>query len=172
MNIHAIFATDAKGGVGQAGRMPWPRLINDLNNFKRLTLNNIIIMGRKTWESVDMRNPLPHRTSAVWTTQGADQLPLPSGVIRLSGSPDDWLASMFNAEPACHKNYFVIGGAETLTAWMPLCSVVYQTEIINKSYDCDTVFLNSQWQTEFEVNTCDTIIQDQLTYNMRVWSRK
>ena len=53
-----IVAFDHNLVIGVDGSLPW-RLSADLQNFKRLTLNNAIIMGRKTFESIG--RPLPER---------------------------------------------------------------------------------------------------------------
>lgn len=146
MPLEAIFATDEQGGMGLNGRMPWPRLKEDMWNFKYLTQHNAIVMGSKTWLSKDMKNPLPHRTSAVWTRQTPEQLPLPEDVFRLNGDPIACLKVLQSLLK--YQKVFVIGGAETLRAWIPICDTVYHTEI-HESYDCDTVYKNQEWQSEF-----------------------
>ena len=63
MKIHLIWAQDKNGGIGENGRLPW-HVSEDLKNFKELTLNSTIIMGRKTWDSLPLR-PLPTRNNIV-----------------------------------------------------------------------------------------------------------
>lgn len=50
-NINIIAACDNKFGIGKDGKLPWSYK-EDLQLFKRLTTNNILIMGRKTVESI------------------------------------------------------------------------------------------------------------------------
>lgn len=168
--ICAIFATDQQGGMGLDGRMPWPRLRADLEMFKARTLSNLIVMGSKTWLSKDMANPLPGRTSAVWTRQSEETLPLPENVYRLSGDPAACVGMMDHLVDYA-RTIYVIGGAETLRAWMPVCQSVYHTQI-NHAYGCDTVFHNSEWQDQFELLNKTLQKSHTLTYSMSLWTRK
>ena len=63
MEIHLIWAQDKNGGIGKNGKLPW-HISEDLKNFKTLTLNSTIIMGRKTWASLPIK-PLPKRNNIV-----------------------------------------------------------------------------------------------------------
>ena len=63
IEIHLIWAQDDTGGIGINGKLPW-HISSDLKNFKKITLNSIIIMGRKTWDSLPIK-PLPKRTNIV-----------------------------------------------------------------------------------------------------------
>ena len=63
MEIHLIWAQDSNSGIGVSGKLPW-HISEDLKNFKELTLNSTIIMGRKTWESLPVK-PLPKRNNIV-----------------------------------------------------------------------------------------------------------
>ena len=48
MNIHLIWAQDENGGIGKNNSLPW-HISEDLINFKKITLNNTIVIGIKTW---------------------------------------------------------------------------------------------------------------------------
>ena len=63
MDIHLIWAQDSNGGIGKQGALPW-HISEDLKNFKKLTLNSTIVMGRKTWDSLPFK-PLPKRRNIV-----------------------------------------------------------------------------------------------------------
>ena len=63
MEVHLIWAQDKNGGIGKNGKLPW-HISEDLKNFKRITLNSTIIMGRKTWESLPIK-PLPNRDNII-----------------------------------------------------------------------------------------------------------
>ena len=63
MKFHLIWAQDQNGGIGENGNLPW-HISEDLKNFKFLTLNTTIIMGRKTWDSLPIK-PLPKRNNIV-----------------------------------------------------------------------------------------------------------
>ncbi|RMH68731.1 MAG: dihydrofolate reductase [Gemmatimonadetes bacterium] len=57
-----IAAMTADRVIGKDGTIPW-HIPEDLKLFKRLTLNNTVIMGRRTFESIG--NPLPQRHNIV-----------------------------------------------------------------------------------------------------------
>ena len=63
MEIHLIWAQDKNGGIGKDGKLPW-HISEDLKNFKSLTLNSTVIMGRKTWDSLPTK-PLPNRKNII-----------------------------------------------------------------------------------------------------------
>jgi len=63
MNIHLVWAQDLNGGIGQNGKLPW-HISEDLQNFKKITLDSVIIMGRSTWNSLPLK-PLPKRRNIV-----------------------------------------------------------------------------------------------------------
>ena len=58
-----LVAYDENRVIGNEGRLPWD-LPKDLKLFKERTLDNIVIMGRKTWESLPVK-PLPKRLNIV-----------------------------------------------------------------------------------------------------------
>ena len=60
----AIVAMSLNRAIGKDNRLPW-HLPEDLRWFKKLTTGNVIIMGRKTWDSIG--KPLPNRESIVVT---------------------------------------------------------------------------------------------------------
>ena len=69
-----ILACDPKGGIGYKNKLPWNKIQGDLPRFKRLTDDCIIVMGRKTWESLPVK-PLPNRTNLIITSQVMTKLP-------------------------------------------------------------------------------------------------
>ena len=66
MEIHLIWAQDNNGGIGLNGKLPW-HISEDLKNFKKITSNSTIIMGRKTWDSLPIK-PLPNRENIVMSS--------------------------------------------------------------------------------------------------------
>ena len=61
-----IVAFDKSYGIGLKNSIPW-KLPHDMSNFLKLTTNNIIIMGKKTWDSLPIK-PLPNRVNIVLTS--------------------------------------------------------------------------------------------------------
>ena len=70
--ITPLFACDEAGGFGNHGKLPWPRLKNDIDHFwstlsyKPHANKKVVIMGRKTWESLPKsKQPIPNVTNIV-----------------------------------------------------------------------------------------------------------
>ena len=71
-------ACDNGGGVSKDGTIPWPKNTKDLGWFKKNTINNVVVMGSKTWTDPLMPWPLPNRVNVLATTRekefpGADK---------------------------------------------------------------------------------------------------
>ena len=103
--IGLVWAQSRDGVIGRDGTLPW-HLPEDLKGFSRLTAGSVVVMGRRTWESLpDRFRPLPGRTNVVLTRQAGYEAPV--GV--LVGSVDDVLAR--------YPDAWVIGGAEVYAAF-------------------------------------------------------
>jgi len=100
--------------IGDHGAIPW-RLPGEQAQFKALTMGHVLVMGRRTYDSIG--RPLPGRTTVVVTRQ-PDWLP-PGGpfeqVLVASGLQD---ALALGA--AIDDEVFVVGGGEIYREAMPL----------------------------------------------------
>jgi len=111
--------------IGRAGQIPW-HLPEDFRWFKRTTTGHVVLMGRKTFDSLG--KPLPNRTNIVVTRQG--EIP---GVITL---PD-----LESLDPAVFTplEVFVIGGAEIYTQLLPRCTDLYLS-VVKQEVEGDAFF--------------------------------
>ncbi len=77
--IIGIAAVARNGVIGSNGDIPW-RIPEDWHRFKQLTMGHVLIMGRKTYDSIG--RPLPDRTTFVitrdrmWRGEGVRAVPL------------------------------------------------------------------------------------------------
>ena len=106
--LNIIFATDIGKAFGLGKQLPWPDNKDDFLFFKAMTLNNNVIMGRKTWESLPA--PLTGRHNIVLSKKQD----LCNGQTGFSGelyykSPEDYL----NYKRDDRINY-IIGGAKLI----------------------------------------------------------
>lgn len=113
-----IVARARNGVIGRNNELPW-HLPEDLRHFRQQTTGHVVLMGRKTWESIG--RPLPNRRMVVISRQ---QLDLPEGVA-LAGS----LEEAISRHAADAKELFVIGGAQIYAQAMPLADRIVLTEI-------------------------------------------
>lgn len=133
--ITLIAARARNGVIGRNNQIPW-KIPGELAYFKRMTMGNPIVMGRKTWESIG--RPLPSRRNVVvtrnrnYTAPGAEVV----------NSLDDALALADQADEV-----FVIGGAELYIEAMPRAGRVLLTEI-DADFEGDTFFppLDTSWR--------------------------
>ena len=101
----SLFAAVSKNGViGIEGDLPW-NLPSDLKNFKEITDNKPIIMGRKTWDSIG--RPLPNRDNIVISRNV--NLEIYGGII--CSSPDEAISiAKIKANERGGEELMVIGG--------------------------------------------------------------
>jgi dihydrofolate reductase len=120
MKLHLIYARARNGVIGKDNQMPW-HLPEDLAHFKRVTLGQPVIMGRKTWDSLPARfRPLPGRLNIVVTRQLDWQA---EGALR-SQSIEDAMRLCGNVPVA-----WIMGGADIYRQAEPLASTAVVTEI-------------------------------------------
>ena len=138
--INAIFAVDYNGGMGINGTLRWPHNVEDLAHFKRLTTDNVVVAGRRTWDDPKMPKPLPNRTVYVATNRPV------SYAMPFSGNIEEKLLEI----EAAHKDkeIFVIGGVALLEAARPLLDRIYLTHIKGQ-YRADTRIHVKEFLTGF-----------------------
>jgi dihydrofolate reductase len=138
ITIQLIYARARNGVIGQNNQLPW-HLPEDLAHFKRTTLGQPVIMGRKTWDSLPPKyRPLPGRVNIVVTRQPDWQA---EGALR-AGSIEEAIALC----PA-DAQAWVIGGAELYAQAEPHASSAVVTEI-DQDYEGDAFAptLGARWQ--------------------------
>lgn len=104
--IIGIAAVAANGVIGAGNDIPW-RIPADWQRFKALTMGNVLIMGRKTYDTIG--RPLPGRTIFVITR---DRMWRAEG-IRAVASLDEALDQALESEA---QTIFVAGGGEIYRA--------------------------------------------------------
>ena len=137
--ISCIVAVEKNQGIGFEGQIPWPRLKGDMSWFKNTTSNSVVIMGRKTWESIGSKK-LPNRVNIVLSRNKIEGSDLSLTV------PDSCLDVAKVLYPK--KEIFIIGGGNVYKHFMNIIDRFYITEI-NESYQCDTFFDLNYVQTNF-----------------------
>jgi len=116
-DISLIVARAQNGVIGRDGTLPW-HLPADLKRFKALTMGSVMVMGRKTFESLP--GLLPGRRHVVltrdsgWKAEGAEAARDVEEALRLAdGAPVS-----------------VIGGADIFALFLPLASRIELTDVL------------------------------------------
>lgn len=124
----AIAAMSLNRVIGAGNKLPW-HLPEDFKWFKQMTTGQIIVMGRKTFESIG--RPLPNRATIV-LTRSAIEIP---GVTTVSD-----LNAIAGAIPAmAGRQIFICGGAQVYEQALPSCSDLYLT-VVQRFVDGDKFF--------------------------------
>lgn len=126
MRLSLIVAASENGVIGRDNDMPW-RLPSDLKRFKKLTMGQPIIMGRKTYLSIG--RALPGRLNIVLSRDEAFQ----AEGVKVAASLEDALGQAAEAlssnEEAGRDECFVIGGAQIYRLALPLADRLYLTRV-------------------------------------------
>ena len=115
--ISLVVARATNGVIGRDGKLPW-HISEDLKRFKRLTMGSVMVMGRKTFESLP--GLLPGRRHVVltrdetWNAQGAEVAESTDAAIQLANG----------------ERISVIGGAEIFALFVPLARKIELTEVL------------------------------------------
>jgi dihydrofolate reductase len=133
----AIAAMSLNRVIGAGNRIPW-HLPEDFKWFKKTTTGHVIVMGRKTFESIG--KPLPNRITIVLTRSPG---PIP-GVRTIAD-----LSQIDQADPAlAGREIFICGGAQLYQQALPLCSDLYLT-LVQCVVEGDTFF--PPFEDQFEL---------------------
>ena len=139
--------------IGKEGRLPWD-IPEELNNFRKLTVDSTVVMGRKTYDSIG--HPLPKRNNIV---------------ISRSMEPVEGIDICSSIEEALEKaksygkEIFIIGGSGIYAAFMPYVDKLY-ISWIKADYEGDTLFpeFEDDWEAESR--------EDRGSYEFVIYKRK
>lgn len=120
--VHVV-ACDQKNCIGKGNQLPW-HISEDLQHFKRVTQGGIVIMGRKTYES--MGRPLPNRINWVitrdttWTAEG----------VKIAHSIDEALEkALLDLAQVEKQSLFIIGGGEIFSQTLDIADRLEITHV-------------------------------------------
>lgn len=128
-----ITAVDKNNGIGIKGQLPWD-IPKDMAFFKSKTLNKIIIMGRKTFNS--LQHPLPQRLSIVVSRSSQSQS---SKKVIFVKSILEGISEAKKHIAQYGTEIFIIGGGDIYKQSLGLVDRIYITRI-NQLYHCDTFY--------------------------------
>lgn len=134
--ITLVVARAQNGVIGRNGQLPW-HLPADLKRFKALTISSVMVMGRKTFDSLP--GLLPGRRHIVltrdrnWSAPGAETANSVDHALHLAGD----------------ERISVIGGADVFAMFLPLADRIELTDVLAE-IDGDTAIADPRhggsWQ--------------------------
>lgn len=137
--ISIICAMGANRAIGKSGQLPWSYkdYPEDMARFRRITMGHVVLMGRKTYDSIG--KPLPGRTNIVLSKRGSIQ-----GTHVFSELST---AIEFYSETFKPKNLYIIGGQNVYEQSMDLADELRLTQL-DKEFEADTFFpeIGKEWE--------------------------
>jgi dihydrofolate reductase len=133
-NLIIIAAIGQNRELGRAGDLVW-RIKEDLAFFRAATTGHIIVMGRKTYES--MPKNLPGRRYVV----------ISRGMSPVAGTEAQGAVTVFNSvahflsfAKQCNEDIYIVGGGAIYAELLPYADTLILTEIMDSAPDADTFF--------------------------------
>ncbi|PXA05161.1 dihydrofolate reductase [Coraliomargarita sinensis] len=151
-HFKAIAAMSENRVIGSDGDMPW-NLPEDFKWFKQATMGGIMIMGRKTYESIG--KPLPGRETYVLSRRELD-IPGVTNITDISALQD----------LETDKTVWIAGGAEIYRQTLDDCDEVYLTRV-HRQCEGDTFFPEFEDRFDF-----DEVLQKNEDFTIERWVRR
>ena len=149
--ISLIVARSKNNVIGKDGKIPW-NIKGEQKQFKELTTQNTIIMGRKTYE--DIGHPLQNRKNIV--------------ISRTTSYPEViTVDSLQKAIGLSEGEIFIIGGYNLFIEAIPLVDVMYITEV-NLTIENGDVFFPEFNEDDFDIS----IGEETNEYKRLIYTRK
>jgi dihydrofolate reductase len=174
--MKAIAVVDKNLAIGKDGDLLF-RLPSDLAHFKAETLGGIVIMGRKTLESMPGGRPLPGRHTLVLSKS------MEPGLWIREKKGKKWLFGVFSDVPQLlefldlreddERTIAVCGGEQVYRQLLPYCSELVLTEVDAEAEEADAHFPEFREDADWRVaSESDPVTENGLTYRIRRYARR
>ncbi|MBO4835411.1 MAG: dihydrofolate reductase [Lachnospiraceae bacterium] len=137
--MRVIVAVDRNWAIGKDGKL-LNSIPDDQRFFRQTTTNQVVIMGRKTLESLPGGKPLPNRTNVILTRN--EDFQDPDVLVAHSVQEALDLAQEKGAD------IYIAGGSEIYEQMLNYCDEAYVT-FIDYAYQADTYFPNLDKMAEW-----------------------
>lgn len=152
--IYLIAAYSRNMVIGKNGRIPWD-LKDDKKRFKELTMGNVVVMGRRTYEEIG--RPLPGRVNVVVSSSGEYE-----GCINVR-SLDEALKKFSD------RDIYIAGGARLYREALDVVNTMYITEVC-ATIEGDTYF--PRFDESLFIKTEEEYINGEMPYRYITYKRK
>lgn len=144
--IALIWAHDLMEGIGVNNQIPW-QCKEDMRWFREKTTGHIVVMGRKTFESMGSK-PLKNRVNIVISSTMAQPEDGSYIVVSTPGAALAEYAKLYGEKP---RTLFIIGGSKIYLAFRDVATELYET-LVWKCFLTDTQLVGTGggWTTVTE----------------------
>lgn len=155
-----LFAVDSNWNIGYEGDLLY-KISEDLKRFRNLTEGNIVIMGRKSFESLPDQKALPNRINIVITRDKEYQ----ADDVIVINSLDELFPLLKELNPNNEMDNFVIGGGNIAKQMITYCNKAYITKIFKAFEKADTFIPNLDLDHDWKIaNESEVDSQDDINY--------
>lgn len=139
MTVTLVAAIARNQVIGRGGVLPW-HLPGDLPRFKAVTMGHVLVMGRRTYDSIG--RSLPGRTTLVVTRQPEWQPPggVADGLVETAPS----VKAALNRGRQLDEQVFVVGGGQIYAEALPLADRMLLTWV-DAEPEGDVFFPTVDW---------------------------
>ncbi len=158
-----VVACSENGVIGRDGGMPW-HLPDELKRFKSITMGKVLVMGRKTFESIG--RPLPGRYSIV-LSRSKEMLPR---IVTPASTLDSALRHAREMAPKWGNEICIIGGGEIYRQTLHIIQKIYLTRI-HLDLAGDTTYPLEALDA-FKCEESEKVTASAFPYTTSIWTRK
>lgn len=162
--MNCIVIVDRNNGIGRGVEQP-VRIPEDLSRFRALTLDKVLIVGRKTLATFPDGKPLPRRGHLILSRTPGYKVP---GAL-VCPSVAAVLDAIRNIAP---EDVFVVGGQQVYEAFLPYCQKAYLTRV-NHAFEADRFFPDLSKRPEWRlIERSETVEREELRYWYETYERQ
>ena len=159
-NLYLIACIGKNNELGANNDLIW-KFSNDMKFFKEKTINNTVIMGRKTYESIG--GILPKRENIIITRNKETDID-----NALIFNDYESVIKYINNNP--NKTFYIIGGSSIYEYFLPFCKKLYLTEV-NANYEANVYFPKFN-KKDYKENILHDYYEDNTSYKIVEYIRK
>jgi dihydrofolate reductase len=164
MILSQISAMAKNRVIGINNSLPW-EIPEDMKFFRSKTKGHVMIMGRKTFESLG--TPLPGRFHIIITRQKDYRYEHPQ--VRVVGTVNDAVVFAKTLLPQWPEEVFIIGGGEIYKESLPVTNKIYLT-IIEKEFDGDAYY--PELPNCFQLIEKKEVADSAIPFSFTTWERR
>lgn len=165
--IALIACIDKEFNIGKNNELLF-NFKQDKEIFKRLTTDNVVVMGRKTFESLPGKKPLKDRTNIILTRDLNYHVSYANDVIVVNDY--DTALDIIKEFEEFGKEIYIIGGGEIYNLFKTVCDTIILTEVDTVVKDADTKF-PSDIMDQFNKTTISDGQFNSINFHINLYSR-